>query len=162
MRSAAQAGKLKKRKWKRWVALTVLVLGGGIYWWGVQPIIYQGSILFGICRTYVELNSQYPSTINFIDLRERGPKVSVEYVTSDPFGQRLTNEATCTFKRGPNQEVLLESFRFKRGLNDRRYRFEAEDPAKIEAFNATIPIIAANPPPLFVLGPGRTLEELKR
>lgn len=152
----------KKRSYKKWAFFTVLVVGGLFYWWAVQPIIYNGTILFGICRTYIELNTQYPSKLEFIDLRERGPKVSVEYVTIDAFGQHIAHEANCNFKRGDNGELLMDNFRLRRGVAAREYRFAIENPERIQAFNKTIPTIIANPPPLYVFGPAEDIKDLKR
>lgn len=153
---------VKKKSKKKWAALAVVIIGGLLYWWGIQPIIYNGSILFGICRTYIELNTQYPSELEFIDLRERGSKVSVEYVTVDAFGQHIAHEATCNFKRGSNQEILLDTFRLRRGVANRDYSFAIENKEKIVAFNKTIPTIIANPPPLYVFGPSEKIGDLKR
>ncbi len=153
---------LKKMSFKKWALVIVIVLGSLFYWWAMQPIIYNGTILFGICRTYIELNTQYPSELEFIDLRERGSKVSVEYVTNDAFGQHIAHEANCNFKRGENGELLLDSFRLRRGIAARDYSFAIENPEKIQAFNKTIPSIVANPPPLYVFGPAEEIRDLKR
>lgn len=151
--------KPSRKKWYIGIGAVVLTL---FWWWAVQPIVYSGTILFGICRTYIELNTQYPTELDFIDLRERGPRVSVEYTTVDAFGQHIAHEAVCTFKRGPNQEVLLDTVRLRRGLSNREYKFALEDPKKIEAFNPTIPVIAAYPPQLYVYGPSEDIQSLKK
>lgn len=152
----------KPLPWRRWTLGLGALIVGGVLWWGAQPIIYSGSILFGICRTYIELNAIYPTTLQFIDLRERGPRVAVEWTHKDPFGQMIFNEGICRFKRGPNREILLDTFRLRRGLDDREYRFAIEGPEKIELFNVAIPTILQNPPPLYFIGQAKTLQDMKR
>ena len=151
----------KKRSWKKWAAGLFTIFAILFYWWGVQPIVYNGTILFGLCRTYIELNTQYPERLEFVDLRERGAQVYVEYVTEDTFGQNIPEEGICTFKRGPNQEVLLDTFRLRRGLSNRSYSFPIEEQARIERFNPSIPAIIADPPPLYVYGPARNIEDMR-
>ena len=151
----------KKRSWKKWAAGLFTIFAILFYWWGVQPIVYNGTILFGLCRTYIELNTQYPEHLEFVDLRERGPQVYVEYVTKDAFGQNLPNEGVCTFKRGTDGAVLMDSFRLRRGLRNRTYNFPIEEQAKIDNFNTSINAVLADPPPLYVYGPARKIEDMK-
>ncbi len=153
-----------KISWKKiGIGLAVFFIGG-LYYFGIQPIIITGSQYFGVCRTYVELNVQFPSELRFIDVRERikkeGMLVEVEYMTYDSYGQHLANRGSCFFKRNEQQQVYLDSFRLKRGVSARKYLFAIEDPEKIKSFNNTVPFLLTSTIDLQVRGPARSLGSL--
>ncbi|MBL4588682.1 MAG: hypothetical protein JKY11_01200 [Alphaproteobacteria bacterium] len=136
------------------------VLIGLMYYWGTMPIYIQGSQLFGVCRVYIELNVQYPSELRFVDIRERGAEVTVEYITYDSFGQHIAHRAVCQYKRDENQQIVLDYFRLKRGTNDRDFLFAMEDPERVASFNKTVPFLSQQPLNLIIRGPARTLGSL--
>lgn len=149
--------KFNKKKIALW---SVIFIVGLLYYWGTRPLYIHGSQLFGVCRTYIELNVEYPSELRFLDIRERGPEVAVEYMTTDSFGQDIAHRATCMFKRDDNQQVIMDYFRLKRGTADREYLFPIEDPKKIESFNKTVGFLGQTPIDLIIRGPARTLGDL--
>ena len=87
---------MSKKKIAIWSVVLIIFI---LWYWGTRPLYIVGTQLFGVCRTYIELNVQYPSELRFIDIRERGPDVTVEYMTTDSFGQDISHQGTCMFKR---------------------------------------------------------------
>lgn len=152
--------KLIKISWKKATLFTVLGLFGLLWYWGSQPIYIVGSQLFGVCRTYIELNVQYPGDLRFIDLRERPPEITVEYMTIDSFGQHIAHRGVCMFKRDENQQIVLDYYRLKRGEKEREWLFRIEDPEKVRRFNLTVPFLLQQPMNLTIRGPARFLGDL--
>ena len=148
---------MSKKKIAIWSVVLIIFI---LWYWGTRPLYIVGTQLFGVCRTYIELNVQYPSELRFIDIRERGPDVTVEYMTTDSFGQDISHQGTCMFKRDENQQVVMDYFRLRRGIRDRDYLFEIEDPARVEAFNQTIPHLSNMDINLIIRGPANSLGDL--
>ena len=159
--------KKKKKKgfpikigWKKASLYGFLAIVALLWYWGTMPIYITGSQLFGVCRTYVELNVQEPSELRFVDIRERGPEVTVEYMTVDSFGQHLAHRGTCMFKRDENKQIVLDYYRLRRGTKDRDYVFEIERQEKIDSFNKSVPFLLNAPINLTIRGPARYLGDL--
>jgi hypothetical protein len=149
--------KISKKKVAIWSLLSMLAL---VFYWGSMPIYIQGTQLFGVCRTYIELQVEYPSELRFIDIRERGPEVTVEYMTVDSFGQHIAHRAVCQFKRDDNQQIVMDYFRLKRGTADRTYTFPIEDPKRVASFNKTVGFLGQSEINLIIRGPARSLGDL--
>ncbi len=153
--------KIFKPKSKKKIALwSIVALLFGLWYWGTQPIYIIGTQFFGVCRTYIELNVQYPSELRFVDIRERGPDVAVEYITIDSFGQYIVHRGTCMFKREETGQIVMDYFYLRRGMSDREFIFAIEDPEKVRKFNLTVPFLLESEINLVIRGPARFLGDL--
>lgn len=119
------------------VVLIIILLS--IY--GCQPA--KGSMAYGICSTFLELNTPYPHTLNYIDLEGSRTAVRIYFTSTDPFGQFKQEMIECKF--GPDEKMgmkVTEVFRNRRLV----------DPALVKKFNLTLPTIMASDP--YVVMPG--------
>lgn len=64
------------------------------------------------------------------------------------------------FRQDDQKRMYMESYRLRRGVSDREYTFAIEDPAKVEAFNVTVPFLRNTEINLHVRGPARSLGDL--
>ncbi len=110
---------------------------------GLTPA--QGSMHYGICRVYIELNELYPKEITYLSV-EDGDPVKIFYKKIDPFGVESVNSAECYFKRDSSGAFLDELSKFD--MNGKFRVYEAEKPENIKRFNIGIPAILDNPPDL--------------
>lgn len=126
-----------------------LYWGGGLAFFGLVVVMFmapvQGSMRYGICKTYVELNELYPKEINYLSV-EDGDPVKIYYKKVDPFGVSSVNSIECYFKRDPRGAFSDELS--KVDINGKSRTYEAEKPENIKKFNVGIPAILAYPPDL--------------
>ena len=120
------------------VILIVILLS--IY--GCQP--KQGPMAYGICATFLELNTTYPHTLNHIDLEGSRTAVRIYYTSVDAFGQYKQEMLECKF--GPDEKMGMK---LTEALKNRR----PVDPALIKKFNMTLPTVMASDPYLVMPGP---------
>lgn len=57
----------------------------------------QGSMAYGICSTFLELNTPYPHTIRHIALEGSRTAVRIYYTNVDPFGEFKQEMIECTY-----------------------------------------------------------------
>lgn len=105
----------------------------------------QGSMHYGICRVYIELNELYPKQVKYLSV-EDGDPVKIFYKKIDPFGVDSVNLMECYFKRDSSGAFLDELS--KVDVNGKFRVYEAEKPENIKRFNTGIPAILDNPPDL--------------
>ncbi len=133
--------KPKKKKSK----LLWYILGGlGFLWflhWGFSP--KEGTILYGICKTYIERNESYPQNLQFLGVEELGEVVRINYRAVDPFGIETLNYVECKFRDDEKYGIALDSVDI-----NREKKYPREDKAEIERFNAGIPSLLQNRPDL--------------
>lgn len=126
-----------------------LYWGGGLGFLGLVIMIgmvpMQGSMRYGICRTYVELSELYPEQIKFLSV-EDGDPVKIFYKKVDPFGADSVNAIECFFKRDSAGNFLDEISKID--INGKFRTYEAEKAENIKRFNTGIPAIIQNPPDL--------------
>ena len=126
-----------------------LYWAGGLSFFGLIVLMAlsptQGSIRYGICRVYVELNDLYPKEITYLSV-EDGDPVKIFYKKVDPFGVSSVNSVECYFKRDSSGAFLNELS--KVDINGKFRVYEAEKPENIKRFNVGIPAILENPPNL--------------
>lgn len=128
---------LKKRRLKFGVILSVIaLLGYGIYFLFIP---YQGTMAFGICKVFLELNTQYPKTMRLSTVEELGMSVRIWYTQIDSFGEYRLEPLQCYFKPDDTSGFILD----KVTLNRREV-----DPLLVSEFNKSIPTILAYPPDL--------------
>ena len=120
------------------VAILLLILLG-VY--GCQP--KKGSVAYGICSTFLEMNTPYPNTLNYIDLEGSKTAVRIYYTVTDPFGQFKQETIECKFgSDGSGGMKLTEILRNRRPV----------DADTVKKFNDTLPIII-NSEPYIVIPP---------
>lgn len=126
-----------------------LYWGGGIAFFllivmmAMSPV--QGSMRYGICRVYVEMNELYPKEIMYLSV-EDGDPVRIYYKKIDPFGVGSVNSIDCYFKRDSTGAFSYDLA--KVDINGKNRTYEAEKPENVKKFNVGIPAILANPPDL--------------
>jgi len=145
----------KKAKRKR---LYYIMGGVGTFfilfiWWGFQPL--KGPIEVGICRTYAEMELDYPHTFKIMTYEPFERSTRLYYTLSGAFGEYRSQMIDCKFlPRQSGQVPQLESVTIRR---------VPEPAAKVAEFNATIPVIIKNKPNRTIPFPyDGTLMDLKR
>lgn len=141
--------KVKERKKK--LFMKRLKIGGGstlaiLLVYGVYLLFkpYNGTMAFGICKVFIELNTQFPDTIRLSTVEEVGMSVRIWYTQTDSFGAYRLEPMQCYFKEHPEYGFALDKVTIKR---------REIDPAVIERFNASLPVILQNPPDLALPNP---------
>ena len=109
--------------------------------YGCQP--KKGSMAYGLCSTFLELNTVYPQTLNYIDLEGSRTAVRIYYTSIDPFGQYKQEMIECKF--GPDEKMGMKMTEV---LKNRR----PMDAELIKKFNMTLPTIMASDPYLVMPG----------
>lgn len=122
------------------LGVLILIILFSIY--GCQP--RQASMAFGICSTFLELNTPYPQTLNYTGLEGSRTAVRIYFTSTDPFGQFRQEMIECTF--GPDEKMGMKLTEIKR--NRRQV-----DSALVRNFNMTLPTIMASKPNLSMPGP---------
>jgi hypothetical protein len=111
--------------------------------YGCQP--KKGSMAYGLCSTFLELNTVYPQTLNYIDLEGSRTAVRIYYTSIDPFGQYKQEMLECKF--GPDAKMgmkMTEAYKNRRLM----------DAELVKKFNMTLPTIMASDPYLVMPGAG--------
>ncbi len=129
--------KKKKKKYTRLYILVFAVLFSLFLAWGFAPV--QGSIQYGICKVFIEKQVSYPLYMDIISVLERPSDVRIDYTVVNEFGDTLFNSMTCVFRPDPVTGIALSGVLLNRQKLDQQ---------EIATFNATIPVIIANPPDL--------------
>jgi len=132
--------KKKKLYWAGGLSFFALIIA-------MAMVPAQGSIRYGICKVYIELNELYPEQIKYLSV-EDGDPVKVFYKKVDPFGVSSVNSMECYFKRDNTGNFLNEISKID--INGKYSKYEAEKPENIKKFNTGIGAIIANPPDLSI------------
>ena len=133
---------IKKLKQIGYGALGVLLVIILLSIYGCQP--KKGSMAYGICSTFLELNTTYPQTLNYTDLEGSRTAVRIYYTSVDPFGQFKQEMMECKF--GPDEKTGMK---LTEVLKNRR----PMDAEIIKKFNMTLPTVMASDPYLVMPGP---------
>lgn len=104
----------------------------------------QGHPMFGICKTYLELNTRYPGTLKYTIVEQYKTAVRICYNYTTPFGGLKSDFIECSFDNRPG-DVRLKAIYVDRKQQPRE---------KVDEFNKTLrTILASNPdlslPPAF-------------
>lgn len=97
----------------------------------------KGSMAYGICSTFLELNTPYPHTIHHTDLEGSRTAVRIYFTSTDPFGEYKQEMIECTF--GPDEAMGMK---LTQVMRNRR----PVDPAIVNEFNLSLPTIIASDP----------------
>lgn len=122
------------------LGVILLVILMSVY--ALQP--KKASMAYGICSTFLELNTTYPQTLNYIDLEGSRTAVRIYFTSVDAFGQFKQEMLECKF--GPDEQMgmkLVEVLRNRRPV----------DVEMVKEFNLTLPTIMASDPNLVMPGP---------
>lgn len=130
----AREGRFKK-KYIKYVIGVAVVLFILLLVISCQP--RQGSSIYGICSTFLELNTQYPHTLRYLDTETSRTAVRIYFTQVDAFGQLKQEMIECTF--GPDEKGYLKMVRAARN----RRPVDAE---LVEKFNMTLPAVMAGKP----------------
>lgn len=137
--NAAKLAKKKTRKRKiiKGSLLTFSLLVAYIIYWGLKPM--QGTMAFGICKTFIEMNVRFPSTLRLSTVEQFATSVRIWYVQVDAFGEYRLEPIQCYFKPDKSLPFVVEKI-----TSNRR----EIDPQLVTNFNRILPMIFANPPDL--------------
>lgn len=142
--------KLKKRlRIGAGVAAALLLL----VWLGIQPI--KGPLQFGVCRAFLERELKFPQTLKMTQVEVFDKSLRMYYTYVDEFGSVKSEMLECDF-RPFNSLAEISAIKRKKGRN-----VEAIDPARVAAFNKTVPAILAAKPDLVIPAQPRKKDEMK-
>lgn len=115
-----------------------------VIWAAFQP--RQGSLQFGICRTFVELIEPYPQELKVLGaedyVNDYGEnRVIMFYRSTDTFGEKKSNTISCIFDTDEQGNILPT---IKSVDINRKRTYEAESPEHIKRFNKGIPALLEN------------------
>ncbi len=165
----------RKLPWK-------LIAGGGglvvvlvgYFWIQSMTVPPKGTIYFGLCRTYIEQQLQFPQTMRLIEVNDKLPEgedpknpqrinSEIFFAYTDGFGQSLMAEIICTFKfdqqllgtpwNGLFLERVLVDNNLKHGWADVYYKPDQKNPRRADDnnerleffFNGIPSLLAKNP-----------------
>lgn len=139
----ANAEKDKRKRIFKWGSIATVV---GLLGWGINYLFapYAAGMTYGICKTYLELNVQFPQDLRISTVDDFGQYVRIWYVQVDAFGEYRMESIQCNFRADETTGAALE----KISINRREV-----DPAKVAAFNTILPVILENPPDLTIPHP---------
>lgn len=134
----AEAEREKKKKlFKGAGMLLILVFLFWAYDFLFSP--FKAGMTFGICKTFLELNVQFPEDLRLSTVEDFGEYIRIWYAQLDAFGEYRLENIQCHFradeKTGAGVDKIL--------INRREV-----DPDKVARFNSSIPVILAYPPDL--------------
>lgn len=68
----------------------------------------KGSIIYGICSSFLEQQVTFPQSLNYTSVEQYPKAVRIYFTYTDAFGQYQFEFAECTFRQDPQQGVQLE------------------------------------------------------
>lgn len=111
----------------------------------------KGTMLYGICKTYLEQVVAYPETIVPTNVEQYPSATRIYYTSVDPFGQFKLEQIECVYAQDPNGNLLVQ----KVLLNRRE-----DDAEKVKAFNASLPAIVEAEPDLTLPEPQPDINQI--
>ncbi len=145
---------------KKWTKGQKIGLGVGIF---IAFIVFlftfpnYGTIKYGICKTFIELQEPYPQSIQIINAYEEidyNDSVTISYKKIDPFGLEALNDIQCFFETN-NQHVILKRV----DINGKKKIYPQESEEIIRRFNLGLQAIINHPPNLVM--PYTTTDDIK-
>lgn len=137
--SKVTARKRKKRKGRfkqLGAGLATLIILFGIFQL-FKP--YQGTMLFGICKVFLEQQVQFPDTLRLSVVQEFQESARLWYSQIDAFGAYRMEPMECFYKADARSGAIIDYVTVGR---------RQLDPDIVARFNASIPVILQNPPDL--------------
>lgn len=127
----------KKQNFRLGIAAAIATPIVLFLWWMWTP--YQAPLTYGICKTYLELNVQFPQGLRVSTVQDMGPSIRIWYTQTDASGAYRMENIQCFFKKDETRGTIME----KITMNRREVAHE-----KVEDFNRVIRILVENPPNL--------------
>jgi hypothetical protein len=116
----------------------------------------KGTILYGICKTYLEQNVPYPETIQPTRVEQYPSATRVYYTSVDAFGQFKMEQIECVYSTNENNTLQIDKVLINR---------HEEEQEKVSMFNKSLAAIVAGEPDLTLPTPlpdiNEQLENLK-
>lgn len=139
----AKARKHKTRRRIMYAAAGIVVLMFGIW---LLFIPFKGDMRYGVCRTFLELNTSMPTTLRLTGLDDYNSQMRIWFTSTNPFGQYRLDSITCFFKE---ESSAPEGFDLKSVQIGQR----PVDQNKVDEFNKTIDAVYAGKPSLVLPAP---------
>lgn len=136
------AMKAQKKKKIKNNALIVLGLLAALTWYGMQPLVATPE--YGLCKTYVELQVQYPNSLRLTEYDVYGKSTRIFYTHRDASGSTRSEMTECVIVPHPQIGYIAES------ISTNRKPISEEELIK---FNKSIPGILASEPNLQIPAP---------
>lgn len=111
----------------------------------------QGTMLYGICKTYLEQSIPYPETMVPTNVEQYAAATRIYFTSIDPFGQFKLEYIECTYKADAQNNLIVDKV-----LINRR----EEDPDRVKNFNASLSAIIAAEPDLSLPEPYPDINEI--
>lgn len=111
----------------------------------------KGSILYGICKTYLQQSVPYPETIVPTNVEQYPSATRIYYTSVDPFGQFKLEQIECVYAQDPNGNMLVQKILMN------RQEVEAD---KVKAFSDTLPAVVAGKPDLTLPEPQPDINQI--
>lgn len=111
----------------------------------------KGTILYGICKTYLEQIMPYPETIVPTNVEQYSSGTRIYFTSIDPFGQFKLEYIECVFKTDAENNLYVDKVLFNR---------REEDPARVKSFNASLRAIVESKPDLTLPKPPPDINEI--
>ncbi len=113
----------------------------------------KGTIMFGVCKAFVEMTLTYPPTMHVSEVLQYPRAVRIFYNYTDPYGNMKSEAVECAFTNVAGRGAQATSI-----LHNRKEISEE----RIKEFNKTISAIVNGEPDLILPRPlGYNLEDLK-
>ncbi len=145
---------LNKNGWVIWVVFLLIAVGIGYAIYNAQKP-KQGGTLYGVCKTLMDFEYQYPFTFDILSVSEGRRDVRIFMAETNSFGQERIIQVDCDFSMNNNKLLLARLTLDRKAVPDE----------KIEYYNRIVPTLASMsdtlnrdlPKPL-----PKSLQELKR
>lgn len=101
----------------------------------------KGTMSFGICKTYIEMQLNYPDSLDLVQVFDYVTDVKMDYLYLDVYGQIRTERTHCKLKRDPTTGNVHLSQVTRKEVGRDAVEIPVE---KLELFNSSIPGVVAN------------------
>lgn len=136
----------EKAKRKKIFKYGLIVAFIGLFSWGMYYLLapFKAGMTFGICKTFLELEMQFPQNMRVSIVEDFGQYVRIWYTQVDAFGEYRMENIQCHFRSDEVTGAAVERV----AINRREV-----DQARVDDFNRSIAVILQNPPDLTIPPP---------
>lgn len=125
----------RRRKYAMYGIAAVVVIFIGTYLF--KP--FEGTIEFGICKTFLETQVRYPDKLRLSTVENIQGAMRIWYSSLDSFGEYRLQPIECFFATNAQGQLYMRRAKISR---------RDLDQSKVDAFNVSIPYLIENPPDL--------------
>ena len=104
----------------------------------------EGTMMYGICRSFLELQVAYPESIQHRMVEQYPKAVRIYYTQRDPYGGYTQQMIECAYKQDPQRGWILGVVE----INRKKF-----DSAIIQKFNQTLSAVVSAEPDLVLPPP---------